>query len=61
MGAAGAGDLIDHVLGEFDREEQSVLPHVLTHIAERCQDWATTDDVLQKVIERANTKARPQQ
>ena len=58
VGAAGAGDLIDHVLGDFVREEQSVLPHVLTHLAERCEDWATTDD-MQKVIERANTQARP--
>lgn len=56
VGAAGAGrDLIDHVLGEFDRQEQSVLPHVLQHVSERCEHWIVEDDV-QKVIEKANTK-----
>eukprot|EP01043_Picozoa_sp_COSAG02_P033570 COSAG02_NODE_2297_length_9196_cov_9.809608_3_plen_295_part_00 len=56
VGAAGAGgDLIDHVLGEFDRQEQSVLPHMLQHVTERCEHWIIEDDV-QKVIEKANTK-----
>jgi PTH1 family peptidyl-tRNA hydrolase len=47
VGAPGgaAADFIDHVLGEFDREEQSVLPHVLRHVAERCEHWALEDDV----------------
>jgi PTH1 family peptidyl-tRNA hydrolase len=56
VGAAGAaGDLIDHVLGEFDRQEQSVLPHLLQHVTEHCEHWVVEDDV-QKVIEKANTK-----
>jgi PTH1 family peptidyl-tRNA hydrolase len=54
VGAAG-GDLISHVLGEFDQQEQSVLPHVLQHVAERCEHWIVEDDI-QKVIEKANTK-----
>ena len=56
VGAARAGgDLIDHVLGKFDRQEQSVLPHVLQHVTERCEHWIVEDD-MQKVIEQANTK-----
>lgn len=56
VGAAGtASSLVDHVLGNFDQKEQSVLPQVLQHVAERCEHWITEDDV-QKVIEKANTK-----
>ena len=56
VGAAGtASSLVDHVLGNFDQKEQSVLPQVLQHVAERCEHWITEDD-MQKVIEKANTK-----
>ena len=56
VGVGAAGNLIDHVLGEFDKQEQSVLPHVLQHVADRCEHWIIEDDV-HKVIETTNTKS----
>lgn len=56
VGVGAADDLIDHVLGDFNKQEQSVLPHVLQHVADRCEHWIIEDDV-QTVIEKTNTKS----
>ena len=48
---------VDHVLGNFDRQELSILPQVVGAVAERLEYWASEDN-MQKVIERVNTKAR---
>ena len=55
--AGGGGALVDHVLGNFDRQELSILPQVVGAVAERLEYWASEDNV-QKVIERVNTKAK---
>ena len=50
----GCVDSADHVLGEFSRTEQNMLPHIIDHVAQRLEHWVMCDQ-MQKVIEATNT------
>jgi peptidyl-tRNA hydrolase, PTH1 family len=51
--AAGPGQLVDHVLGEFSRSEKAMLDDVLNDSCDAIEDWIANDDQ-DKVMSRVN-------
>jgi PTH1 family peptidyl-tRNA hydrolase len=56
IGDGGGGGVVEHVLGQYSTQEQSMLPQVVDHVARRVEHWVQEDDV-QKVISATNTRA----